>query len=334
MKLRTPRVGAVPQEGPDRLRLAQTHQGHRGPRLSLGQPVLGLGRDQRPVPDRGRQRRALGRRADDRPGDGAVAQGGQLPAAPQVLGGVEGVEGRRLEPRLGRPDAGEPPFGVSGFEEPGERRVVPERVEIGGVVEQGEAQVVVADPFLKQGEGPPGQGACLRVVGPVDGLRGDREGAGGVVTQVGVPRLLPERGFQGLDRGVGPVAEFRRDDGRQGEPGPFRRVLLITGQVGEGGFLLAKPRLRDRPEFERVEVVLALGKDSVEGDEGLVVFPEPQPGPGAVHEGARSSGLVLRVFSARFSASRARSGTDSRLPASPTATSTSTRSLNRAWFSA
>ncbi len=39
-----PRVGAVPQEGPDRLRLAQTHQGHRGPRLALGQPVLGVGR--------------------------------------------------------------------------------------------------------------------------------------------------------------------------------------------------------------------------------------------------------------------------------------------------
>ena len=47
----------------------------------------------------------------------------------------------------------------------GERRVVPERVEIGGVVQQGEAQVVVADPFLSKARDRAGQATRLRVVG-------------------------------------------------------------------------------------------------------------------------------------------------------------------------
>ncbi len=144
------------------------------------------------MPDRCRKRCALGRRAGDRPGDGAVAQGSQLPPASQMFGGAEGVEAGRLENALGRPHAGEALVGVSGFEEPGERRVVPERVEIGVVIQQGVAQVVVAGPFLKQGEGTPGQCAHLLVVGPVDGLRGGREAAGGIVAQLGVPRFLPD----------------------------------------------------------------------------------------------------------------------------------------------
>ena len=168
---------------------------------------------------------------------------------------------------------------MSGAQELGERWIFPQWVEFEGVVEQGEAQVVGADGRFQQSERPRGQGSPFLVVGPIDGLRGQGERAGAVVAQVGIPRLVPHRGFQGLDCGGGSVAKLRGHDGRQVERGPIQSLPLISAQVGEGGFFLAEPCLHGRPEFERFRSSLLFARKALRSASALSILTQPRPPP-------------------------------------------------------
>ena len=59
----------------------------------------------------------------------------------------------------------------------------------------------------------------LRLVLPGNSLRCQGVGTGGIVVQSGILGLFLECGFQLLERLVGSLAQFRRHDDRQVEPG-------------------------------------------------------------------------------------------------------------------
>ena len=222
--------------------------------------------------------------------DGAVTLGGQFPALPQVGGGIEAVERDRLEAGIAAPDGGVAAVGVTGLHDLGERRVVPDRVEVGVLVHLPEIGVAVLDRLPSKLRA---RSASRRPFAWSSGRRpgGQGEGTGGVIAQVGILGLLLERRFQGLECLVGPLAQFRRHDDRQVElwtlggvapsgtspvrpgrrpscragrgrwpgtdwRGPDCGALLDHGlEVVEGLLILAQPEVRRRPSEPGIEIV-------------------------------------------------------------------------------
>ena len=143
-----PGVGTVPQQGPDLLSFAHANQGDRRPCLTLGKSVLDLLLDHGAVPDRGGHQRSLGCGLAHRPRYGAVTLGDQFPAFSQVGGGIKTVDRSRLEARIAAPCGGIAAVGVTSLHDLGERRVVPDRVEVGVLIHLAEIGIVVLDRLL------------------------------------------------------------------------------------------------------------------------------------------------------------------------------------------
>ncbi len=189
-------IGAVPQQGPDRLGLAQADQGHRRPRLPLGEPVLRLLLDHGSVPDRCRRQWSPWRDLGHRPGDGAIVLRDQVAGPAQMGGGVETRHRDGLDGRVGGPDGGISPIGMPGLHDLGDRGIVADRVELGILVHPAEVDVAALDQAVEQADGAGRQRTPLPRVLRADGPGGEGPGAGGVVTQVDVLGLALERRVQ------------------------------------------------------------------------------------------------------------------------------------------
>src|SRR5262249_34576004 len=127
----------------------------RRPCLTLGKVVLDILLDRGALPDRGGHQRSLGCGPAHRQRYGAVTLIDELPAFTQLGGGIETVDRSRLEARrIAAPDGRIAAVGVTGLHDLGERRVVPDRVEVAVLIHLTEIGIVVIDRLPEQLEAP------------------------------------------------------------------------------------------------------------------------------------------------------------------------------------
>ena len=118
----------------------------------------------------------------------------------------------------------------------GERREVPDRVEVGVFLHVPVVVKAVPNRREEQEDGSFGQITGLRRVLVGKGLGGQGAGTGGGVVQPGIPGMLLERRFERRQRLVGSLAQFGRHDHGQVE-------LLALGGVSLPEPLQVRPRL-------------------------------------------------------------------------------------------